>query len=500
MDHALVEPGSLLGSRYRVESVLGQGGMGAVYLARAETLDKRVAVKEMWTPAGATLDEAVVQFRREARFLANLEHRNLVGVSDYFEEDGRHYLVMSYVDGKTLHQLMQERIPPLPVAEVLDWAGQLLSVLSYLHAQDPPLLFRDLKPANVMLDKTGTIRLVDFGIARTGAPGEATATFLQGVGSEGYAPLEQYHGAGGTDVRSDIYSLGATLFHLLTGQKPPSAARIVTEGLRTPSARELNPGIPAALDGVLQRMMALLKEERFQSARQASLALAAVAEGDLEPTEDLSGPAGASEPAYLTEGEHVFPISHTETLIGRQAPAQLRFSNPQVSRQHLRLTRTSRGYVVADLASRFGTFLNGRPVTGEQPIQDGDELVLGGVLSLRFRDPSQTQGGRRVGRLKGVWIDADSADVWLDGQLLSPPLSAAQLALLKLLESRPGAFVSREEMVAAVWPDSALEGVSEEAVDGLIKRVRGRLREAGRDPIEVRRGHGLRLFDRALEL
>lgn len=201
-----------------------------------------------------------------------------------------------------------------------------------------------------------------------------------------------------------------------------------------------------------------------------------------------------SESAFLLEGEEVHPLLSPEVVVGRELPADLRFSYPQVSRRHALLARSENGYTVADLASRFGTFLNGKPV-GETPValKDGDELVLGGALSLRFHDPAETRGGQRVGRIKGVWIDPESDEVWVDGKHLSPALSAAQLVLLKLLDGKPGVFVTREEIVSAVWPDAQIEGVSEEAIDGLIKRLRGRLREAGQDPIEVRRGRGLRL-------
>ncbi len=202
-----------------------------------------------------------------------------------------------------------------------------------------------------------------------------------------------------------------------------------------------------------------------------------------------------SESAFLLEGEQRHLLSAEEVVIGREPPADLRFSYPQVSRRHARLTRTDRGYAIHDLGSRFGTFVNGRAVSHDPVrLQDGDELVLGGTLALRYHDPSETRGGRRIGRLKGVWIDPQSEEVWVNGVQLVPPLSAAQLTLLKLLETRPGVFVTREQVVSGVWPEAELEGVSEEAVDGLIKRLRARLREGGEEQIEVRRGRGLRLL------
>lgn len=497
MESALLASGTLLASRYRIQSVLGQGGMGAVYLARAEALDKPVAVKEMRVSArdSAHQRSAVEQFQQEARFLARLNHPNLVPVTDVFEEGGRHYLVMAYVQGTSLAQAMSERGFPFPVDQVLAWAQQLASVLGYLHGQDPPLLFRDLKPSNVMLTQGGgQLTLIDFGLARGDSPGQDTVTFLQGVGSAGYAPLEQYPGAGGTDARSDIYSLGAVLYYLLTAQVPPTAALRASQGEQTVSARQHNEQVTPALDKAIATMMALSADQRYSTAARVLEVLSQLGSGTCNPTENLSPELGEGGSAYLQEGDRAILLPAADVVVGRQAPAQLVFSYPQISRSHLRLRRTEKGYTVTDLESRFGTFLNGR-VVGAEPerLQDGDELVLGGVLSLRFRDPSQTQGGQRVGRLKGIWIDPQSQDVWLDGQRISPPLSAAQLTLLKLLEGQQGSFLSRDELVAGVWPDSSVDGVSEEAVDGLIKRVRARLREAGRDLIEVRRGVGLRL-------
>ena len=284
-----LEPGTLLAGRYRIESILGKGGMGAVYLAKLEALaEKQVAIKEMCLQHKdpRSREQAVEQFRQEARFLAHLEHRNLVQVSDYFDEGGRHYLVMAYIKGKTLQEMLAARKGAFPVEAVLDWGIELAAVLSYLHHQDPPILFRDLKPANIMLDDTNTIRLIDFGIARSHAPDGVTATFMQGMGSAGYSPLEQYQGAGGTDPRSDIYSLGATLFHLLTNKLPPSPVELVADGKSMPSPRRWNPTMPAALDTVLHKMLAVRKDDRYSSMNEVQERLQQIARS-LEQGNDL---------------------------------------------------------------------------------------------------------------------------------------------------------------------------------------------------------------------
>lgn len=194
-----------------------------------------------------------------------------------------------------------------------------------------------------------------------------------------------------------------------------------------------------------------------------------------------------------TRGE--WRLERDEFVIGREAPADLILPLPRLSRQQARLTRLGRVYFLTDLNSRNGTFLNGQPVAAEpRRLQHGDEIVLGGVITLTFNDPGETMGGPRLGRLHGVWIDDAARAVYVDARPVDPPLSVAQFTLIKLLYDNAGHVISRAQIIAAVWPDVRPEGVSEEAVDGLIKRTRARLREAGADYIEVLRGQGLRLI------
>jgi len=202
-----------------------------------------------------------------------------------------------------------------------------------------------------------------------------------------------------------------------------------------------------------------------------------------------------SDIANLSEGNRCLRLEGTSWILGRQAPADLIFNYPQVSRLHARLERREGGYFITDLESRYGTFCAGKEV-GQEPVRvrDGNELVLGGAVKIMFSDPGETKGGMRVGRLTGLWLDESTADIWVDGRMLSPPLSSAQYSLLSLLQRREGSFFSRDEVCAALWPDQCRDGVSEEALDALIKRVRSRLREIGGEAcLEVRRGRGLRL-------
>lgn len=261
----MLKNGTLLSSRYTIESVLGQGGMGAVYLATMEALGgKKVAVKEMELK-GFSADElaqAVQQFKKEASFLANLEHPNLVQVTDFFVEGEKHYLVMAYVTGETLQQKLKRHGRPFNWSQVMPYAEPLVDVLHYLHTQDPPILFRDLKPSNIMIEDSGRLRLIDFGIARTAQAGDRTSTFLQGTGTSGFSPIEQYGGAQSTDQRSDIYSLGATLYYLLTGKLPPDAVARISQGKELIPASKIHPGLPPGIDELLHKALAVRQQDR----------------------------------------------------------------------------------------------------------------------------------------------------------------------------------------------------------------------------------------------
>ncbi|MEP7342043.1 MAG: protein kinase [Acidobacteriota bacterium] len=249
----------VLQNRYRIERLLGKGGMGAVYLAEDEQLGMKVALKE-------TLFDAPVlrrAFEREARLLKHLSHPALPWVREYFTENGKQYLVMQYVDGEHLEQLVEERtcggLGPFAVEKVLQWGYQLLNVLEYLHSHQPPVIHRDIKPLNLKLTPRGEVILLDFGLAK-GAVGEMSqAASLLGY-SPHYAPLEQMDGTG-TDPRTDLYSLAATLYRLMTGQVPASAvsrAAATSRGEPDPllPADKLNPQVPPAIAAVLARALA----------------------------------------------------------------------------------------------------------------------------------------------------------------------------------------------------------------------------------------------------
>jgi serine/threonine protein kinase len=262
---------TILYQRYRIIGLIGSGGMGAVYLADDNRLEgRRCAVKETRLLPGLS-HEAVQamrgQFHREASILARLDHPNLPKVSDYFSENDRDYLVMDYVPGPDLHQMVvdarrEDRF--LAEATVLNWAIQLCDALSYLHHQRPAVLHRDVKPANIKLTPEGRVKLVDFGLVKPLDPNDPqTMTSLHGVGSLPYTPLEQYvDEIGHTDPRSDLYALGATLYHLLTGQEPPSAqARFLDPKVLIPPQR-INPAISPIVEEATLLAMALHPHQR----------------------------------------------------------------------------------------------------------------------------------------------------------------------------------------------------------------------------------------------
>src|SRR3989442_9424822 len=260
----MLSPGTILQNRYRIVRQLGQGGMGAVYEAVDQRLDTTVALKET-----LFADERLrKQFEREARLLARLHHQALPRVSDHFNEGEGQFLVMQYIAGEDLAAMLAQSTGPFPEDEVLRWADQLCDALDYLHTQDPQIIHRDIKPQNLKLTARGQIVLLDFGLAKGSAgPMTVVTTSASIFGyTPNYAPLEQVQGLG-TDARSDLYSLGATLYHLLTNVKPPDAlsrAGALVNGQPDPLmlANSVTPEVTAPVSAALARGMSQKRDDR----------------------------------------------------------------------------------------------------------------------------------------------------------------------------------------------------------------------------------------------
>jgi tetratricopeptide (TPR) repeat protein len=267
---------TLLDNRYQLVSRIGQGGMGAVYKAEDTKFNNRpVAIKEM-SKAGLSpnrIQEAEEAFKREAELLSGLLHPNLPRIYESFTENDRSYLVMDFIEGETVEEYLEHVDGgPLPVDQVIDWAEQLCDVLSYLHNRQPPIIFRDLKPANVMISESGHIFLIDFGIARIFKPGKSHDTVA--FGSPGYAAPEQYGKAQSTP-RTDIYCLGTLLHQLLTGIDPTENPFFFRP------ASKVNSAVSPELDALLQQMLSMDADQRPASAQEVFKALRQIeAQGD----------------------------------------------------------------------------------------------------------------------------------------------------------------------------------------------------------------------------
>ena len=290
-----LQPGVTLQDRYLILGILGSGGMSSVYKGRDlhfPNVTKLVAVKEMINMAAdPTMYEMVVRnFEREADLLATLAHAAIPRIYDYFTHESSSYLVMEFIEGKDLEAILREEADFIPEEQVLSWAIQLCDVLSYLHNHQPqPVVFRDMKPSNVMIDQHGQVRLIDFGIARIFQPGQKGTM----IGTEGYSPPEQYRGE--ASPAGDIYALGATLHHLLTRRDPRAEPPF---SFSERPVRQVNPKVSPELEGVIEGALSYDPKDRFPSAdafkkalltaaRQTGLLSAAKTASTVQPKSDV---------------------------------------------------------------------------------------------------------------------------------------------------------------------------------------------------------------------
>lgn len=297
-DENILPKGAVLQKRYEVVKVLGVGGMGAVYLTqdlRFTGVIRMCAVKEMvsTTPDPHVRRLAVQSFEREANLLVQLNHPGIPKIYDFFTESVRSYLVMEYVEGDDLENILENTEGMLKEDMVLDWAIQVSDVLVYLHDQTPPIVFRDLKPSNIMLRKQNNrIALIDFGIAKAFEAGQKGTM----IGTEGYSPPEQYRGV--ADPRGDIYALGATLHHLLTKRDPRLEPPFT---FHDEPARLLNPALSEETNAVIMKALEYEPEKRYQSAQALKEALMAAQRKDKSVISPHPGAADSLSTQILSD-------------------------------------------------------------------------------------------------------------------------------------------------------------------------------------------------------
>lgn len=300
--------GTVINNRYRIAKLIAQGGFGAVYRAWDLNLQSPVALKENLI----TSPEAVRQFALEARMVANLRQENLPYVIDHFSIEGQgQYLVMEFVEGQDLQDKLDQAGGPLPAAQVIPWMVQVCDAVSYLHSQTQPIIHRDIKPANIKITPKGKVMLVDFGIAKIYDPTRKTTIGARAV-TQGFSPPEQY-GEGLTEIRSDVYALGATLYALLTGQIPvDSLVRRMGTSLQSP--RQVNPAITPHLEQVILRATELDLERRFQTVAALKNALLA------DPSAKAAA-AAVKKPQESPQPEYIRPESMPGEPTYAAAPA-----------------------------------------------------------------------------------------------------------------------------------------------------------------------------------
>ncbi len=285
---------TFLRDRYRILEQLGKGGMGAVYLAQDTVLQTNVAVKINQNPRL----EGREQFLHEARLLAALRHPNLPRVIDYFVIEESQFLVMDYVPGEDLGTIVH-RDGVQPLDKVLHWAKQLGMALQYLHSQTPPVIHRDIKPANIKITPRGEVMLVDFGIAKSADVSQETSTGARGL-TPGYSPPEQY-GSARTGSYSDQYGLAATIYNLLTNQKPADSVERLLGQTHLAPARTINPQIPETIEAALEKALAVKPEDRYPSVIDFVEALMADSSNQADST--LVRPSRPVPPAATTAAQ-----------------------------------------------------------------------------------------------------------------------------------------------------------------------------------------------------
>ncbi len=368
---------TVLENRYRIDQLLAHGGMGAIYQAFDTNLNIRVAIKEnfLQTP------QSINQFQQEALILARLRHPNLPRVIHHFSFEGQQYLVMDFIEGKDLWQIVKRQGHPVEERLALSYIIQVCDAVSYLHRQNPSIIHRDIKPQNIKITPDDRAVLVDFGIAKVGGEDSQTRTGARGV-TPGFSPPEQYSGVGTTPI-SDVYALGATLYAVLTAKKPPDSISLMVGGAKFEPPNTINPNLSRQVSQAIEHAMQVQQADRPQSVAAWQKTLKTVLESPSADKEETLKPGtiatAIDAPYWLVDSAGLgYPISSKPLVIGRHAQADVVIQVLSASREHAYIRFDGQRCLVKDNNSANGTFINNQRLSaGWQPINPGDTLAVG---------------------------------------------------------------------------------------------------------------------------
>jgi serine/threonine protein kinase len=459
----------------RILKVLGQGSGGIVYLGEQITLERKVAVK-MLSPDLVDQDDLFHErFLREARTSARLTHPNIVQVYNATIENGRYFIVMEYVDGQTLDVFLEDGTPLPPEASLPIFQG-ISEGLKYAHALG--IVHRDIKPGNVMIGKQDEVKLMDFGLAKV--QGSVTLTAMGAiVGTPHYVPPEICRGEK-ADFRSDIYSLGATFYHVLTGHwlfpgETPITVMIKQLKEDPVSLRELRPDLPLRLSALVMKMLWKDPSSRCQSAQEVLDELRA-ARQELEHQTAGATPEVSQEPDTTEERRlprarlmcltgalkgRKFPLSlEGKTTVGRLSENSIAILHPTVSRRHCVIEAKEGSFVVRDMGSINGCTLNGKPITGAR-LSSGDILRVGDI-AFEFRALSATEDAHD---LAGILVEDGLLSDSKANEILGSLTSEWQKGSVESL----GQFLIKRGVLTPEKVDEALEKLNEQAISSMSR-------------------------------
>jgi len=428
-----LESGTILKHRYRIEGVLGQGGMGAVYKAFDINLGVSVAVKENLF----TTEEYARQFRREATILASLRHPNLPRVTDHFVIEGEgQYLVMDFIQGEDLRERL-EREGPLEEEEILPGFLQICDALAYLHNRKPPILHRDIKPGNIKIMPDGRAILVDFGLAKVVEKGGATTTGAKAM-TPGFSPPEQY-GTGRTDPRTDVYSLGATLYATLTAAIPEDSLERAMGREELTSPRKRNPNLSMGITRVMLRALAVRPEDRYQSVSEFADALRGL--------ESATAPASEAEFPYLertkalTQQRESLPKvdsrPYTPRIKQRRVPKLVLLLSTVV------LIGAGAAAISPDVRSRIAGMFGGSAQPTQDMVEEGEPLPLNTTptMTRSSSQPDSSATPQPAASTEDVDPTSVPADVTLIPTATPTGGGIGQLAFASNLTGRPQIYL-----------------------------------------------------------